>query len=78
MLIAVFIFLFFTQTLLRNAFFPTPQEVLYHGNAQEIDDKSFEFNPTPAKPKLFGELLTLALAEDLERNLTNVQLLALS
>ena len=52
MLIAVFIFSFFTQTLLLNAFFTTTLVVLYHSNAQEFDSKSFGFNPSPAKPKL--------------------------
>ena len=52
MLIAVFIFSFFTQTLLLNAFFTTTLVILYHSNAQEFDNKSFGFNPSPAKPKL--------------------------
>ena len=48
MLIAVFIFSFFTQTL----FFTTILVVLYHSNAQEFDIKSLGFNPSLAKPKL--------------------------
>ena len=53
MLSAVFIFSFFTQTLLLNAFFfTTTLVVLYHSNAQEFDNQNFEFNPSPAKPKL--------------------------
>ena len=40
MLIAVFIFSFFTQTLLLNAFFNTTLVVSYHSNAQEFDNKS--------------------------------------
>ena len=53
MLIAVFLFSFFTQTLPLNAFFLiTTLVVLYHSNAQEFDNKSFGFNPSPAKPKL--------------------------
>ena len=51
MLIAVIIFLFFSQKLLHNAFFSTTLVVLYHGNAQELDNKSFGFNPSSAKPK---------------------------
>ena len=51
MLIAVFIF-FFTQKLLLKDFFSTTLEVLYHDNALEFNNKSFEFNPSPAKPKL--------------------------
>ena len=52
MLIAEFIFSFFTQTLLLNAsFFTTTLVVLYHSNAQEFDTKSLGFNPSPAKPK---------------------------
>ena len=62
MLIAVFIFSFFTQTLLLNAFFTLV--VLYHSNVQEFDNKSFGFNPNPLNLNLFGEMLTLALAED--------------
>ena len=67
MLITVFIFSFLTQTLQLYAFFfTTTLVVLYHSNAQKFDNKSFGFNPLPAKPKLtvFGEMLTLALAED--------------
>ena len=52
MLIAVFIFSFFTQTLPLNAFFYTTLVVLYHSNAQEFDNKSFGFNPSFAQPKL--------------------------
>ena len=52
MLVAVFIFSFFTQTLLLNAyFFTTTLVVLYHSNAQEFDNKSLGFNPSLAKPK---------------------------
>ena len=65
MLIAVFIFSFFTQTLLLSAFFfTTTLVVLYHSNAQEINNKSLGFNPSPLNLNLFGEMLTLALAED--------------
>ena len=52
MLVAVFIFSFFTQMLLLNAFSSTTLVVLYHSNAQEFDNKSFGFNPSLAKPKL--------------------------
>ena len=53
MSIAEFIFSFFTQTLLLNAFFfATTLVVLYHSNAQEFDNKSLGFNPSLAKPKL--------------------------
>ena len=52
MRIAVFIFSFLTQTLPQNAFFSTSLVVLCHSNAQEFDNKSFGFNPSPAKPKL--------------------------
>ena len=51
-LIAVFIFSFFTQTFLLNAFFTITLVVLYHSNAQEFDNKSLGFNPSPDKPKL--------------------------
>ena len=51
--IAVFIFSFLTQTLPQNTFFTTTLEVLFYSIAQEFDNKSFGFNPSPAKPKLF-------------------------
>ena len=51
MLIGVFIF-FYTQKLLLNAFFSSILVVLYHSDAQEFDNKIFEFNPLPARPKL--------------------------
>ena len=51
MLIAVFMF-FFTQKLLLKAFFSTTLVVLYHSKAQEFENKSFGFNPSPAIPKL--------------------------
>ena len=49
MLIAIF---FFFHTIASTERFFTTLVVLYHGNAQEFDNKSFGFNPSPAKPKL--------------------------
>ena len=51
MLVAVSIFSFFTQTPERF-FFTTTLVVLYNSNAQEFDNKSFGFNPSPTKRKL--------------------------
>ena len=51
MLVAVFIFFFFTKAS-TDRFFSTTRVVLYHSNAREFDNKSFGFNPSPAKSKL--------------------------
>ena len=65
MLIAVFIFSFFTQTFLLNAFFYYHSGSLYHSNAQEFDNKSFGFNPSPAKPKLIRRNACLSISRRL-------------
>ena len=66
MLIAVFIVTFFTQTLLLKAFFSTTLVVLYHSNAQEFQliIKVLDSIPYLLNLNFFGEMLTLALAED--------------
>ena len=51
MLIAVLIFFFHIKAT-EHFFFLPLLVVLHHSNAQEFDNKSFGFNPSPAKPKL--------------------------
>ena len=78
MLIVVFIFSFFTQTLLLNAFFfTTTLVVLYDSNVQEFNNKSLGFNPSPAKPKLIRRNAYPSISRRL-RKITDVQLHALS
>ena len=53
MLIAVLIFQFFHTKASTERFFSSATlVVLYHSNAEEFDNKSFGFNPSPAKPNL--------------------------
>ena len=63
MLIAIFIFFFHIKSS-TEGFFSTTLVVLYHDNAQEFHNKSFRFNPSPAKPKLIRRTANPSLAED--------------
>ena len=51
MLIAEFMFFFHTKAS-TEGLFSTTLVVLCHDTAQEFDNKSFGFNPSPSKPKL--------------------------
>ena len=75
-LIAVFIF-FFTQKLVLSAFFSSTLVVSCHSDTQEFDNKSFGFNPSPAKPKLIRRTAYPTFSRRL-REISDVQLIALS
>ena len=51
MLIAVFILPFVFSKASTERFFTITLVALYHGIAQEFDNKSFGYNPLPGKPK---------------------------
>ena len=76
MLIAEFIFSFFTNASTERFFFTTTLVALYHSNAKDFDNKSFGFNPSPAKPKLIPRNAYPSISGRL-RNLTDVEQIAL-
>ena len=77
MLIAVIIFLFFHSKAFIKRFFSTSLVALYRGNALELDNKSFRFNPSPAKSKHIRKTAYPSFIQRL-KEISRMQLITLS